>query len=46
MYEKGEILLNESEWVFNVKRMRQMAEELLKRNCTGKRRAQPVDYRE
>jgi len=44
LYDKGESLLNETEWVFNVKRMRQKAEEVLKRHGTGKRRTQPVDY--
>jgi hypothetical protein len=46
LYEKGEVLLSETEWVFNVKMMRQKAEELFKKHGTGKRRAQPVDYRE
>ena len=46
LYEKGETLLNETEWVFNVKRMRQKAEGLVKRKGTGKRGQQPVNYRE
>jgi hypothetical protein len=46
LYEKGETLLSQTEWVFNVKRMRLKREEVLKKHGTGKRRTQPVNYRE
>ncbi len=46
LYDKGEELLNETDWVFDIQRMRQRAERLrLQRssNSTGRRRAK-VDY--
>lgn len=48
LFDKGEQLLNETDWVFDIKRARQRAEMLLKlkSNGTGRRRAQPINYRE
>jgi len=48
LFDKGEQLLNETDWVFDIKRARQRAERLLKltSNGTGRRRTQTVNYRE